>query len=51
MTHLPVGPIHHKLMTDTDVERSKSFYTEVIGLEVADAGPPPPRDTTHDEIS
>ncbi len=51
MPHLPVGPIHHMRMTVTDVERSKAFYTEVLGFEVAVAGPPPPDDATHDEIS
>ncbi len=50
MPHLPVGPIHHMRMTVTDVERSKAFYTEVLGFEVAVGGPPPPDDATHDEI-
>ena len=50
MSHLPVGPVHHLRMTVTDVERSKAFYTEVLGFEVAVDGPPPPEDASHDEI-
>ena len=50
MSHLPVGPVHHMRMTVTDVERSKAFYTEVLGFEVAVDGPPPPEDASHDEI-
>ena len=50
MSHLPVGPIHHVRMTVTDVERSKAFYTDVLGFEVAVDGPPPPEDASHDEI-
>jgi catechol 2,3-dioxygenase-like lactoylglutathione lyase family enzyme len=37
-------------ITVTDVERSKNFYTDVLGFEVAVAGPPPPDDEMHDEI-
>jgi catechol 2,3-dioxygenase-like lactoylglutathione lyase family enzyme len=37
-------------MTVTDVDRSKAFYTEVLGFEVAVDGPPPPDDAAHDEI-
>jgi catechol 2,3-dioxygenase-like lactoylglutathione lyase family enzyme len=37
-------------MSVTDVERSKAFYTDVLGFEVAVDGPPPPDDASHDEI-
>lgn len=50
MAHLPVGQVHHMRMTVTDVDRSKAFYTEVLGFEVAVDGPPPPDDAAHDEI-
>jgi glyoxylase I family protein len=50
MPHLPVGPVHHMRMTVTDVERSKAFYTDVLGFEVALEGPPPPEDEHHDEV-
>jgi glyoxylase I family protein len=51
MSHLPVGPVHHMRMTVTDVERSKAFYTDVLGFEVAVDGPPPPEDPSHEEIT
>ncbi len=38
-------------MAVTDVQRSKSFYTEVLGFEVALDAPPPPDDENHDVIS
>ena len=47
---LPVGTIHHLRMTVTDVARSKQFYTEVLGFEVAVDGPPPPSDKSYAEI-
>jgi len=50
VSHLSVGPVHHMRMTVTDVQRSKSFYTDVLGFEVAVDGPPPPDDDAHDEI-
>jgi glyoxylase I family protein len=50
MTHLPVGQIHHVRLAVTDVERSKAFYTEVLGFQVAVDGPPPPDDENYDAI-
>jgi catechol 2,3-dioxygenase-like lactoylglutathione lyase family enzyme len=44
---LPVGPIHHLRLTVTDLERSKAFYTEVLGFTVAVDAPPPPDDVNH----
>jgi glyoxylase I family protein len=51
MPHLPVGPIHHIRVAVTDVERSKAFYTEVLGFEVAMDAPPPPDDEHHEALT
>ena len=32
---LTLGSVHHIRLTVTDVERSKAFYTEVLGFQVA----------------
>jgi glyoxylase I family protein len=50
VSHLPVGQIHHLRLAVTDVERSKAFYTEVLGFQVAVDGPPPPDDEHYDAI-
>ena len=50
MSHLPVGSVHHVRMAVTDVERSKAFYTEVLGFQVAVDAPPPPSDANHDVL-
>ena len=47
MSHLPVGPIHHMRLAVTDVQRSRAFYTEVLGFEVAVDAPPPPENEHH----
>jgi glyoxylase I family protein len=51
VSQLPVGPIHHLRLTVTDVERSKAFYTEVLGFAVAVDAPPPPGDADHDVVA
>lgn len=51
MDHLPVGLVNHIRMSVTDVERSKKFYTEVLGFEVGIDGPPPPDNEHHEAIS
>jgi glyoxylase I family protein len=51
VSHLPAGPIHHIRLAVTDVDRSKAFYTEVLGFEVAVDAPPPPDDAHHDDIA
>ena len=48
MSHLAAGPIHHIRLAVTDVERSKAFYTQLLGFEVA-VGAPPPTDDEHYE--
>ena len=50
MSHLPAGPIHHIRMAVTDVDRSRAFYTEVLGFDVAVGAPPAPDDEHHDAI-
>jgi catechol 2,3-dioxygenase-like lactoylglutathione lyase family enzyme len=50
MSHLPVGQIHHLRFAVTDVERSKAFYTEVLGFQVAVDGPPPADDEHYDAL-
>lgn len=44
---LSVGAIHHLRMTVTDVERSREFYTGVLGFQVAAQMP----ETTDDPLS
>jgi catechol 2,3-dioxygenase-like lactoylglutathione lyase family enzyme len=50
MSNVPVGAVHHMRMSVTDVQRSRDFYTEVLGFEVAVDGPPPPDDPNHDVL-
>ena len=38
---LTIGTPHHIRLTVTDVERSRAFYTEVLGFDVALDGAPP----------
>lgn len=41
MAPLTLGPVHHIRLTVNDVERSKAFYTDVLGFQVAmDTLPP-----------
>jgi glyoxylase I family protein len=47
---LTLGTPHHMRLTVTDVERSKKFYTELLGLQVAADGPPPPGHEHHEEL-
>ncbi len=37
---IPTGAIHHLRLTVTDIERSREFYTSLLGFEVAVASPP-----------
>jgi glyoxylase I family protein len=38
---IPTGEIHHLRLTVTDVERSRDFYTQLLGFQVAVESPPP----------
>jgi glyoxylase I family protein len=37
---IPTGPIHHLRLTVTDLERSRQFYTGLLGFDVAAESPP-----------
>lgn len=37
---IPTGQIHHLRLTVTDVERSRHFYTSLLGFDVAVESPP-----------
>jgi glyoxylase I family protein len=45
---LSLGPVHHLRLTVTDVERSRAFYTELLGFQIAMDTPPPADDPYHD---
>jgi glyoxylase I family protein len=47
---LSLGPVHHVRLTVTDVERSRAFYTELLGFQVA-VDAPPPADDPHHELA
>ena len=38
---IEIGGIHHLRLTVTDVERSREFYTGLLGFEIAVESPPP----------
>ncbi len=38
---IPTGDIHHLRLTVTDVQRSREFYTSLLGFQVAVESPPP----------
>ena len=46
---IPVGEIHHLRLTVTDVQRSRQFYTSLLGFQVA-VESPPPGDPAADEV-
>ena len=37
---IPTGGVHHLRLTVTDLERSRKFYTSLLGFEVAVESPP-----------
>ena len=41
MRQIPTGEIHHLRLTVTDLERSREFYTQLLGFEVIAESPPP----------
>ena len=47
-TPLSLGPVHHLRLTVTDIERSRAFYTELLGFQTAMDTPPPADDPHHD---
>ena len=38
---IAAGPVHHLRLTVTDIERSRQFYTSLLGFQVAVESPPP----------
>ena len=46
---IPTGEIHHLRLTVTDLERSRQFYTSLLGFEIA-ADSPPPGDPSAAEV-
>ena len=38
---IPTGDIHHLRLTVTDLDRSRQFYTSLLGFEVVVESPPP----------
>jgi glyoxylase I family protein len=38
---IPCGDIHHLRLTVTDLQRSREFYTGLLGFQVAVESPPP----------
>jgi glyoxylase I family protein len=41
MEQIPAGGVHHLRLTVTNLERSRQFYTGLLGFEVAVESPPP----------
>ena len=39
--HIAAGPVHHLRLTVTDIQRSRQFYTGLLGFQVAVESPPP----------
>jgi catechol 2,3-dioxygenase-like lactoylglutathione lyase family enzyme len=39
--HIATGPVHHLRLTVTDIQRSRQFYTSLLGFQVAVESPPP----------
>jgi glyoxylase I family protein len=46
---IPCGDIHHLRLTVTDVQRSREFYTTLLGFQVV-VESPPPDDPAADEV-
>lgn len=46
---IPCGDIHHLRLTVTDVQRSREFYTSLLGFQVV-VESPPPEDPAADEV-
>ena len=50
-SQIPCGSIHHLRLTVTDVNRSREFYTQVLGFGIAVDAPPPMEHAEHGRIS
>ena len=40
-SHVAAGPVHHLRLTVTDIQRSRQFYTSLLGFQVAVESSPP----------
>ena len=47
---IAISGIHHLRLTVTDVTRSRAFYTNLLGFDVA-AQMPPPNDPSYDAVN
>jgi glyoxylase I family protein len=45
---VPTGAVHHLRLTVTDIERSRAFYTELLGFDIAVESPPPDDPSAHE---
>jgi catechol 2,3-dioxygenase-like lactoylglutathione lyase family enzyme len=45
---LSLGPVHHLRLTVSDVDRSRAFYTELLGFQIAMDAPLPPGNPHHE---
>ena len=50
MAPLTLGAVHHIRLTVTDLERSKAFYTDVLGFQVAIDTLPPEDDEFYESL-
>lgn len=51
MAQLTVGPVHHIRLSVNDVDRSRAFYTELLGFEVAMDALPPEDDPHYEALA
>lgn len=51
MAELAVGPVHHIRLSVNDLDKSRAFYTEVMGLEVAMDTLPPADDPNYELLA
>ena len=48
MADITINAFSHIRLTVSDLERSRTFYTEVLGFDVVSDAPPPESDPDHD---
>lgn len=51
MAQLTIGGVHHIRLSVNDVDRSRAFYTEVLGFEVAMDSLPPEDDPHYEALA
>ncbi len=50
MAQLTIGPVHHIRLSVNDLERSRAFYTELLGFQVAMDSLPPEDDPHYEAL-